>query len=513
MSAATFPTPDVIVVGAGPTGLLLAGDLAAAGARTVLLERRSRESNLTRAFAVHARTLEALDARGLAERLLSTGCFVKEFRLFGRTVIDLGRLPTRFPGVLMTPQYHVEGLLEERAVAAGAELRRGARCAGLRQDADGVAVDVEGEPALRARYVVGADGVRSTVRQAIGMPFPGRAVLDSVMLADVRLDASPGEVPAFRGGPAGFSFVVPFGDGWFRVIAWRRGTALPADAPVDVEELKDVTRALFGTDFGIRDVRWTSRFHSDERQVPAYRDGRVLLAGDAAHVHSPAGGLGMNAGLQDAANLGWKLAAVVRGGAGDELLDSYHAERHPAGEQVLRASGAILRAVLADSPVLRGVRRTAAAALRFAPFAPFVVDRVAMTVSGLGIAYPAPPGSHPLVGRRAPDLPLAEEGPGRPVRLYEALRAGAFVRVVPRGVDAARWAPPPDARAVVTAVRADAARTMLLVRPDGYVGEAEEVPVGWVGGVTPQPCPQRGHPHFTVSSGAAPWAHNAAAPR
>lgn len=481
MSAATFPppfptpfpAPDVIVVGAGPTGLLLAGDLAAAGARTVLLERRAQESNLTRAFAVHARTLEVLDARGLAERLLATGYFVKDIRLLDRAVIDLGRLPTRFPGVLMTPQYHVENLLEERAAAAGAEFRRGVRCTGLRQDADGVSVDVTADDGtvgtLRARYVVGADGVRSTVRQAIGMPFPGRAVLDSVMLADVRLDASPGEVPAFRGGPEGFSFVVPFGDGWFRVIAWRRGTALPTDAPVDLEELKDVTRAVFGTDFGIRDARWTSRFHSDERQVPAYRDGRVLLAGDAAHVHSPAGGLGMNAGLQDAANLGWKLAAVLRGDAEEGLLDSYHAERHPVGEQVLRVSGAIVRAVLAASPVVRGLRGTAATALRFAPFA---ADRLAMTVSGIGIAYPAPPGSHPLVGRRAPDLPLAEEGPGRPVRLYEALRAGEFVRVVPRGFDAGVG---PGLRVT----RADAARTMLLVRPDGYVGSAEEVPLGW----------------------------------
>ncbi|KNB51543.1 FAD-dependent monooxygenase [Streptomyces caatingaensis] len=477
---------DVIVVGAGPTGLLLAGDLAAAGVRTVLLERRSQESNLTRAFAVHARTLEALDSRGLAERLLSTGYFVHDVRLLGRAVIDLGRLPSRFAGVLMTPQYNVEGLLEERAVAAGAELRRGVRCTGLRQDAEGVSVDVTEAPAgegagggavtgtLRARYVVGADGVRSTVRQAIGMPFPGRAVLDSVMLADVRLDAVPGEVPAFRGGREGFAFVVPFGDGWFRVIAWRRGTALPAEAPVDMEELKDVTRAVFGTDFGIRDARWTSRFHSDERQVPAYRDGRVLLAGDAAHVHSPAGGLGMNAGLQDAANLGWKLAAVLRGRADDALLDSYHAERHPVGRQVLRVSGAIVRAVLAESPVVRGVRGAGAAALRFTPS---LVDRAALTVSGLSVAYPAPPGAHPLVGRRAPDLPLAEEGPGRPVRLYEALRAGEFVRVVPRGADAVRVAGPG-----LRVVRADSCRTMLLVRPDGYVGEAEEVPAAWSGG-------------------------------
>ncbi|MEU5051266.1 FAD-dependent monooxygenase [Streptomyces sp. NPDC021096] len=461
-------TADVLVVGAGPTGLLLAGDLAAVGVRVVVLEKRTEESNLTRAFAVHARTLEALDARGLAEQLIATGNFIGRLRLFGRTTIDLSDLDTRFPGVLMTPQYHTERLLEERALKHGAEIRRGARVTGLSQDAAGVDVHVQpagedGAPAapttVRARYVVGTDGVRSAVREAIGMPFPGRSVLRSVMLADVRLDSRPGQLPAFNGVAEGFAFIADFGDGWYRVIAWERGSDLPTGAPVDFDSLRAVTRAAFGTDFGMREPRWTSRFHSDERQVPRYRDGRVFLAGDAAHVHSPAGGLGMNAGIQDAANLGWKLAAVLQGRGDDRLLDSYHDERHPVGTAVLRVSGTIVRAVLATSPLTRSLRNAAAGAAFLAPFA---LRRGALFISGIGIHYPAPPGAHPLVGHRAPDLPLAETDDG-PIRLYEALRAGTYVRVLPRGAEVKHEA------GVTTVTRADAGTATVLVRPDGYV--------------------------------------------
>ncbi|MEV5240936.1 FAD-dependent monooxygenase [Streptomyces cinnamoneus] len=473
MSPRTEPTADVLVVGAGPTGLLLAGDLAAAGVRVTVLEKRAQESNLTRAFAIHARTLEVLDARGLAEQLIATGTFLGRLRLFGRTWIDLNRLDSRFPGVLITPQYEIERLLEERALAHGAEIRRGARVTGLRQDAEGVDVDVEpaGDGAsatVRGRYVVGADGVHSAVRTALGMPFPGKSVLRSVMLADVRLDVPPKDVPAFNGVAGGFAFIAPFGDGWYRVIAWERGSDLPSGAPVDFDSLRAVTRAAFGTDFGMREPRWTSRFHSDERQVPRYREGRVLLAGDAAHCHSPAGGLGLNTGVQDAANLGWKLAAVLQQRGDDRLLDSYHDERHPVGTAVLRLSGAIVRSVLAATPVSRGLRNALAGAVALAPFA---LDRAALFISGVGIHYPAPPGAHPLVGRRAPDLPLAETADG-PDRLYEALRAGTYVRVLPRSVDARRADEKEDG--VTTVTRADAAPTTLLVRPDGYVERATD---------------------------------------
>jgi 2-polyprenyl-6-methoxyphenol hydroxylase-like FAD-dependent oxidoreductase len=462
-------TDQVLIVGAGPTGLLLAGDLAAAGVACTVLERRAEESNLTRAFAVHARTLELLDARGIADELVATGTAVRRLRLFARFQLDLSRLPSRFPFVLITPQYHTERLLTERATAHGAELAHGAEVVGLRQDGGGVEVDVREQDGTtqtrRAAYVVAADGVRSTVRQALGLPFPGRAVVRSMILADVRLDHAPAEALTANSGGDAFAFVAPFGDGWYRVIAWDRRQQLPDSAPVDPAELREVTRRALGTDLGMGDPRWMSRFHSDERQVPSYRVGRVFLAGDAAHVHSPAGGLGMNTGLQDAANLGWKLAAAARGWAPDGLLDSYHAERHPVGRSVLRTSGTLLRLALLRPRALRAARTAiAGAAVRIGPLA----DRMAGTVSGIAVAYPPPPGGHRPAGRRAPDVRLAagERGPGR---LYQALRGGRFVLVAPPDDHAAA---DPWAGRVDLAVPEAANGTATLVRPDGYVAWA-----------------------------------------
>ncbi len=448
---------DVVVVGAGPTGLLLAGDLARAGVGVTVLESRAEESNLTRAFAVHARTLEILDARGVADELAGTGARVSSLRVFGRVRLDLSALPTRFPYVLVTPQYHTEHVLEKRAVAAGAEIVRGARVTGLAQDADGVSVTAGKE--YRARYVVGADGVHSTVRKALRLPFPGRKVVQSLMLADVRLTEAPEGVLAVNAVGDCFAFIVPFGDGWYRIIAWNREHPLPDSAPVDFDELRAVTRRALGTDFGMHDPRWTSRFHSDERQVPRYRVGRVFLAGDAAHVHSPAGGQGMNTGIQDAANLGWKLAAAVRGRAPAGLLDSYDAERRPVGAMVLRTSGAIIRFALIRSRVGRAARNAlGAVALRIGP----VVRKGAGTISGIGIAYPAPPGAHPLTGKRAPDVDLTDGG-----RLYEALRAGSFVLLGAAAPDG--WA---DRVQGATAVGGP----VQLIRPDAYVAWAAEHP-------------------------------------
>jgi 2-polyprenyl-6-methoxyphenol hydroxylase-like FAD-dependent oxidoreductase len=457
---------QVVVVGAGPTGLLLAGDLAAAGVDTLLLERRSAESNLTRAFAVHARTLELLDARGLADDLVTAGRPVGALQLFGRIRVDLTRLPSRFPFVLIAPQYEVERRLEARATAAGAELRSGVEVVDLYQDADRVTLQIR-DPSgtvreLTADHVVGCDGVHSTVREALGLPFPGRSVVRSVMLADVRLGVTPPDVLTVGAGPEGFAFVAPFGDGWYRIIAWDRADQRADDEPVDLAELRDITQRTLGTDYGMHDPRWMSRFHSDERQVPRYRVGRVFLAGDAAHVHSPAGGQGMNTGLQDAANLSWKLAAVVSGRAADRLLDSYHAERHPIGREVLRTSGALLQAAMLSGPASRWLRdHLAAVVTGFRPTG----DRIARRVSGLAFSY-GERGRSGQVGRRIGDQPV-RLADGTRLRLYEVLRGGRLVVLLPSEgplPDLGAWR---DSAVPVLSDGTD--RTCVLVRPDGYV--------------------------------------------
>jgi hypothetical protein len=294
------------------------------------------------------------------------------------------------------------------------------------------------------------------------------------MICDVRLTDPPRAHVTAKATGAGFVFTVPFGDGWHRVIAWNRRNQPPESAPVDFEEIRDTVRRVLGTDMGMHDPRWISRFHSDERQVPRYRDGRVFLAGDAAHIHSPAGGMGMNTGLQDAANLGWKLTAAIKGWAPEGLLDTYHDERHPVGRRVLRTSGVILRGALTRSRGLRAIRD---GALRLATRTGPIARRMAGAVSGIDLAYPSPPGAHPLTGHRAPDIPLAGD---RPRTLYGALRPDRFLLVIPPGVDVATARPGGWADRVDLAVAGGPTRTVVLVRPDGYIAWADEAtdPVG-----------------------------------
>ncbi|MFJ8361694.1 FAD-dependent monooxygenase [Streptomyces sp. NPDC093984] len=457
----------VLVVGSGPTGLLLAGDLATAGVPVTLVERRPHKiSNLSRAFVLHARTLEQLDARDLADDLEAKGQPLSDIRLFGGLSIRLDTLPSRFRHLLVLPQYEVEKALERRAAEAGVRFLYETEVTGVDQDADGVTLHVrrpDGEPGeLRAAYAVGADGIHSAVRASIGLPFPGKSVIRSVVLADVLLDERPEHILTANAVGDAFAFIAPFGDGYHRIIAWQRGRDVPDDAPLDLDEVRETVRLALGRDYGMRDARWMSRFHSDERQAPAYRVGRVFLAGDAAHVHTPAGGQGMNTGLQDAANLSWKLAAVLRGHADPALLDTYQSERHPVGRSVLRSSGGIVRLAMAKRPWTLALRTVLAAAVtHVGPLR----RRVTGQVTGIGYAYAAPRGAHPLTGRRIPDVALTGG------RLYEALRGGRFVLITPGPYDA-------DGRKDRLAVEhwAGGRRTTVLVRPDGYVAWAAEAP-------------------------------------
>lgn len=455
---------DVIVVGAGPTGLALACELALAGVRCRVLERRAEEPNITRAFAVHARTLELLDARGLADEVLLHGVRVDSVAPVPGSSLDLGVLGSRYPMIFIAPQSGTERVLRARAERLGVEIVRGAEVLGIRQDDAGVRVEVGGaHPRTeRARYVVGCDGAHSAVRRLIGVDFAGRQYETHILLADVRLAEPPAEAMFARTGTDGAVVSVPFGDGWFRVIAWdRQRDRVPLAEPVTHSEMRDAFRRIAGSDLGMGQPRWSTRFLSERRQAARYRVGRVFLAGDAAHVHSPLGGQGMNTGIQDAMNLGWKLAAAVHGTAAPWLLDSYEGERHPVGERVLKLTDTFNRLVLGRSKV-----RNALQALAIRAILRFPRSRLAMAerISGIGIGYPARSGDdHAWAGRRMPDLDCAG------TRLYEHLRDGRFVLVTrdPLTLDG-----PPAVRGVRSAALSGPA--MVLVRPDGYVAWASD---------------------------------------
>lgn len=454
---------DVLVVGAGPTGLTAAGDLARCGRSVVVLERWPSVNPSSRAFATMARTLEVLDARGLADEVLAEAHRAPGVSIFAGARIDLTHLQSEYQFVAVTPQTNVDTALAGYAADQGAEVLRGVEIVALEQDSDGVTVtarpkdDDSHRVTYRADYVIGADGAHSTVRDLIGMNFPGKTVLSSIVLADVTLADGPRGGGLILGSSRKrFAFLAPYGrDGWYRTMLWERDHQVPDGDPVDATEVIDVLNRAMGRDMGVCEVGWLSRFHCDERQVAEYRCGRVFLAGDAAHVHSPMGGQGMNTGIQDAANLAWKIDAVLSG-ADDEVLDTYQTERHPIGKRVLRQSGLMARGVTLKPRLARAVRNLLAPRMLRIPR---VRDAVAGSFAGTALRYAHGRGENPLVGTRATEIPL------RQAKLTHLQRSAGFVLIRER-----------ETRAVNVAGLAEVERCdagpAVLVRPDGYIAWA-----------------------------------------
>lgn len=471
---------DVVVVGAGAVGLWLAGELRLAGVGVVVIEQAVERSPHSRGLNTHARTVEVLDMRGMAEAHVAEGRAVPTAHFAALSArLDMSVLDSRFPFMLVLPQVRTEERFAERAAGMGAELRLGHRVTGVDQDDAGVQVTVDGPDGAyveRARLVVGCDGARSTVRSAAGIEFDGHGATRTAAIGDVELSEPPEQGAMSFHGPRGSLIVVPMPSGRYRLVVKDvERLTVPRSLELTLEELRESTRRILGTDLGARNPTWLARVGNDARLARAYRCGRILLAGDAAHIHPPQGGQGLNVGVQDAMNLGWKLAAQLRGAAPDWLLDSYERERRPVGASVIESSSAQEELASATTPPEIAVRDLVAEMLANHP----EVNRsVAERVSGLAVAYPAPQGSHPLAGHRAPDLRLdASCGRGR---VFELLRNGRFALIAQGDRPAFRPIEHPalnQATIHPDEVPGWTDAEAALVRPDGYfawLGRSEQ---------------------------------------
>ncbi|MTD56512.1 FAD-dependent monooxygenase [Amycolatopsis pithecellobii] len=414
---------DVVISGAGPTGLLLGTELALAGVRVRILERQRTRHGQSRALTLHPRSIEILELRGIADRFLALGHTVPSWHFAGLSrELDFSGLDTRHGYTLFLEQARTEQLLEERARELGVEISYGHEVVSQTQNDDGVdvaGVGPDGDFRLRAAYLVGCDGGRSKVRESAGIGFPGSDSTMSAMLGDFAVTdkeeiAAAGQVPVL---------IAPLAGGLTRfVLTDPERMRIPATEPVTLKEFREALVELAGTSFGIAEPHWLSRFGNATRLAETYRAGRVFLAGDAAHIHFPAAGQGLNTGLQDAMNLGWKLAGEINGWAPPGLLDTYHAERFPVGELVTdntQAQTLLLELTLVPDyqrPViaLRGL-------LDSLLDIPEVNARLAGLVSALATSYPAP-ADDPLVGTRMPDLSLGSPG----TRVSELVHSGKF---------------------------------------------------------------------------------------
>jgi 2-polyprenyl-6-methoxyphenol hydroxylase-like FAD-dependent oxidoreductase len=457
----------VVIAGGGPTGLMLAGELALAGIDVAIVERRTNADLIgSRAGGLHARTIEILDQRGIADRFLSEGQ-VAQVAGFAWIRLDISDFPTRHNYGLGLWQNDIERILAGWVDELMVPIYRGREVTGFAQDDTGVNVEVSVGPALRADYLVGCDGGRSLVRKTAGIEFPGWDPTISNLIAEVELAEEP-EWGLHRDA-LGIHSLSRVADGPVRVLLTEQRPDRTGEPTLC--DLSEDLVAVYGTDFGVHSPAWISRFTDMTRQAATYRDRRVLLAGDAAHVHYPTGGQGLNIGVQDAVNLGWKLAQVINQTSAESLLDSYHAERHPVGARALRDT-------MAQVALLRTDDRTEA--LRDVTSELLRLDeprkRLAATMSGLDIHYELGEG-HPLLGRRMPDLDLVTAN--GPLRVYTLLHAARPVLLNLDGLggfDISPWADRVqflDATyggvwelPVLGAVTAPSA---VLIRPDGYV--------------------------------------------
>jgi 2-polyprenyl-6-methoxyphenol hydroxylase-like FAD-dependent oxidoreductase len=467
----------VVIAGGGPTGLMLAAELALAKVDVAIVERRADQALAgSRAGGLHARTIEVLDQRGIADRFLSQGKAM-QVAGFAMVPLDISDFPTRHNYGLALWQNHIERILAAWVDELAVPIYRGREVTGFAQDDSGVDVELGGVSSLRAKYLVGCDGGRSLIRKKAGIDFPGWDPSTSYLIAEVEMTGEP-EL-GIRHGDKGVN-------GLGRIEDGKRVRAVLVEPHVEqgdeptVDDLRTALVAVYGTDYGVHNVTWLSRFTDMTRQAASYRERRVLLAGDAAHVHSPAGGQGLNIGVQDAVNLGWKLAQVVNGTSPESLLDTYQAERHPIAARVLKTT-------MAQTAINRGDERTMA--LRETLSELLKMDeprkRYAAMMSGLDIRYDLGEG-HPLLGRRMPDLDLvAENGPLRVFTLLHHARPALLNLGEPGALDIAPWADRVqrvDARYAgvweLPVVGAVSAPIAVLIRPDGHVA--------WVGDGTDQ---------------------------
>ena len=477
----------VVIAGAGPTGLMLAGELALAEVDVVIVERRaSQDLPGTRAGGLHARTIEVFDQRGIADRFLAEGQ-VAQVAGFASVRLDISDFPTRHPYGLGLWQNHIERILAGWVAELAVPVHYGTEVTGFAQDDSGVDVELSDGRSVRAQYLVGCDGGRSLVRKAAGIEFPGWDPTTSSLIAEVQMAEEP-EL-GIRRTPSGMhalgkvEYEVKDGE----VVYQPGGTVgvMLTESQVGTSEptlgdLREGLIAVYGTDYGIHDPTFISRFTDTTRQAAVYREGRILLAGDAAHVHSPVGGQGLNTGVQDAVNLGWKLAQVVHRTSPETLLDTYHAERHPVAARVLRTTMAQVALMRPDDRI-EALRDTVSELLSMDEPS----RRFAAMMSGLDIHYDLGEG-HPLLGRRMPDLDLVTaEGTVRVFTLLHGARAVLLNLGEPGGLDIAPRADriqlidaTYDGPWELPAIGAITAPTAVLIRPDGYVA--------WVGDLARQ---------------------------